>query len=1018
MTGTHTPSASEVSDPQLPVEDDAPSLAASVRRGVLWIVLSTLLLRLSNIVVTAVVAHILAPRDFGVFTVALTAYTIISALGELGIASCLIRADLDIDDLAPTMVTLSWTMSAIFSVGMAAFAGHIATALGSADGANSIRIMALAVLISGVFAVPGAQLTRDFKQDKLFLANVISLIPSTVVLLLLAKSGSGAMAFAWSRVVAQFVMGWVMAASTSKYYPPGFSRGALSVLFRFGLPLAGANFVNFVLLNVDYAFVGHLIGAVALGAYMLAFTLASSPGFLLGTVINNVSMPAFSRVRHDPDLLKNAMASALRAVSLILMPMCGLLMVLARPLVLTLYGAKWAASAEVLSILSLYGGISIICVLFANMLTSLGKAKFILIVQLLWLGMLVPAMTIGVHRDGIVGAAWAHIAVIGPIVLPTYLVVLRRSTGVGLIVLGRAILPPLLSAAAAALAAKVAAAQFSGPVAQLAAGLAVGALVYVIAAAPQASALLSQEQAARLRSLPLFRLHDLVARMAGAPASATAEPAWAAGPAQVAGEPARTAGPPASAGSGRDDDDTVILQPVRTPAWWGMSAPIALAGSGPDDRLTIPMPAIMYQQAPVTAKQTRDVPRSVRSSVAVLRPAWGFSRPATAAARRERLVNRRAAIAWSLLILNVLTYYGTLVHVPSGFGKLITQGALPAALLVALTANRRVIIRPNVFLCLVSLLVVEAIITSLEPQHFGTVYRTFRLAEFVVALWLLSPWWGRRDLLLVRAHLTSLGVILGSVVLGLFVAPGKALNGHRLGGVLWVIPATQVAHYAAVVAGLVVVLWLSGELRGRFSLTVVSVAGIVLILTHTRTALIGLVAGILVAGISLIAAKARARRFFVGTAVAAAVAMLTLSSVITAWLARGEGTQQLYNLTGRTKVWGPLLAFPRDRFQEIFGFGLSNSSFNGLPIDSNWLASYQEQGLIGVIICAALLLFLLVTAYFQPRGVQRALALFLVTYCLVASFTEVGFTDASMYLLELTLAASLIVSRAPDRRAT
>jgi hypothetical protein len=191
-----------------------------------------------------------------------------------------------------------------------------------------------------------------------------------------------------------------------------------------------------------------------------------------------------------------------------------------------------------------------------------------------------------------------------------------------------------------------------------------------------------------------------------------------------------------------------------------------------------------------------------------------------------------------------------------------------------------------------------------------------------------------------------------------------------------------------------------------------------LILTHTRTALIGLIAGILVAGISLIAAKARARRFFVGTAVAAAVAILTLSGVITAWLARGEGTQQLYNLTGRTKVWGPLLAFPRDRFQEIFGFGLSNSSFNGLPIDSNWLASYQEQGLIGVIICAGILLFLLVTAYFQARGVQRALALFLVTYCLVASFTEVGFTDASMYLLELTLAASLLVSRAPDRRVT
>ena len=102
----------------------------------------------------------------------------------------------------------------------------------------------------------------------------------------------------------------------------------------------------------------------------------------------------------------------------------------------------------------------------------------------------------------------------------------------------------------------------------------------------------------------------------------------------------------------------------------------------------------------------------------------------------------------------------------------------------------------------------------------------------------------------------------------------------------------------------------------------------------------------------------------------------------------------------------------------IFGFGLSNSSFNGLPIDSNWLSSYQEQGLIGVAICAMMLLFLLVTAYFQPRGVQRALALFLITYCVVASFTEDGFTDVTPYLLELTLAASLLVPSAVGRRPT
>jgi hypothetical protein len=366
-------------------------------------------------------------------------------------------------------------------------------------------------------------------------------------------------------------------------------------------------------------------------------------------------------------------------------------------------------------------------------------------------------------------------------------------------------------------------------------------------------------------------------------------------------------------------------------------------------------------------------------------------------------------LVWGLLVLDVLTYYGSILHIPYFAGKVITQGALPVALLLALTLNRRLMVRPNIFLCLVSLLAVEAILTSLRPQYFGTVYRTFRLTEFVAVLWLLTPWWGRRDLLLIRCHLRALLLILGSVLAGLLVSPGSAMAGGRLTGVLWGIAATQVGHYAAVTLGLVVVLWLCGQVRGPVILLIVGEAVLVMILTHTRTALVGLFAGILVAGLSLIVAKARVRRFLVAASSVMLVGVLTLSNVITTWLARGEGSAQISNLSGRTKVWGPLLALPRDRFEEIFGFGLSNDSFNGLPIDSNWLAAYQSQGIFGVVVCATVLLFLLVTAYFQPRGVRRALALFLVTFCLVSSFTEVGFINVSMYLIDLTLAASLLV---------
>ena len=399
-----------------------------------------------------------------------------------------------------------------------------------------------------------------------------------------------------------------------------------------------------------------------------------------------------------------------------------------------------------------------------------------------------------------------------------------------------------------------------------------------------------------------------------------------------------------------------------------------------------------------------------------------LSRPAEAYDRRLR---RRVYLAWGLVFLNVIPFYkGTwnmlplIVPIPSAVGKMLTQGSLPAAVLVAWSTNRRMLIRPNVFLGLLTLLVVDAIIPGIFPvgHVVGTLYRTFRLGEFVAVLWLLSPLFDRRDLLLVKAQLTSLAVVIGSVLLGLLLSSHRALAQGRLSGEFWPITPVQVADYAAVALGLVAVLWFCGEIPGRRALVAVAAAGATLLLTHTRTEIIALMAGLLIAGLSMFAARPRVRRLFAGGFAAMSVVVLAFSSVLTTWLARGQNTQQLVGLTGRTAVWISVIADPRDLFQVIFGFGLSaKASPIGLPIDSNWLAAYYDLGLTGAIIVGAMLLFVLVNAYFQPRGERRALALFLVTYLLVTSFTETGLSDASMYLLELALAASLLVPRAPDR---
>ncbi|WP_416973801.1 O-antigen ligase domain-containing protein [Streptomyces sp. 4F14] len=374
--------------------------------------------------------------------------------------------------------------------------------------------------------------------------------------------------------------------------------------------------------------------------------------------------------------------------------------------------------------------------------------------------------------------------------------------------------------------------------------------------------------------------------------------------------------------------------------------------------------------------------------------------------------------AWGLLILNTLGSAGakTVVPIPRSLIQMVTMGALVVAFTLALALNPRLRVRGSAYLLLLSALVVVSVIASVDLESgFGALFRCARLALFVGTLWLLSRWWDG-DETFVRHHIRMYFAVLMSVAAGLAVSPGAAmpeLYGGRLVGALWPLTPPQIGQYAAVIIGLSVLLLLGGR-TDRTSTAVVVVPSLVLLaLTHTRTATLGLLVGLTLAIVSLVLTSSAARRFFSWTVLIATVTAVGFASLVQAWFLRGQSEENFTSLTGRAKVWDALLAAPRSTSERLFGTGLGDKSFAGLPIDNSWLAVYNEQGLVGAGLVAAFMVVLAGVALLRPPSLERACALFLISYCAIASYTEAGLGDASPYLLHLAVAASLLA--APSR---
>jgi hypothetical protein len=389
-------------------------------------------------------------------------------------------------------------------------------------------------------------------------------------------------------------------------------------------------------------------------------------------------------------------------------------------------------------------------------------------------------------------------------------------------------------------------------------------------------------------------------------------------------------------------------------------------------------------------------------------------------ATEQRNRRRLGLVIWALLFFSGAAFnpMPLLIPIPPMLGKLATQSALGLALLLLLALNPRLLTRPNLFLTLFTLLAASALMVSVRMSTgIGMLFRAGRFAVFIGALWLLTPLWGRRDLLLLRWHMTCLAGALATVVAGFAIAPGRARQfDGRLAGQIWPIPPTQVGHYAAVLAGLTFVLTVSGLIRVRPGVGLVVGAVAVLLLSHTRTATIALVIAALCATATLITIRRRARHVLIVAGVALLLVLTVLAPAVSQWYSRGQSAQTVGQLNGRKMVWDGLVKQPRSVLTETFGMGLTNNSFGGLPIDNSWYATYQDQGLFGVAICGFVLLSLLMIATTRARSPAVAAAVFLVVYCAIASWTEVGLGQAGPYVLDLTVAAALLAAPAASSK--
>jgi O-antigen/teichoic acid export membrane protein len=384
------------------------SLKQKTIKGLLWSALSQSGKLVSQFVITAILARILSPVDFGLVAMASVFTGFAMIFGELGISSALVQK-LDVkDDHWSSAFWFNLFVGSILTLFFILVAPFISVFYKKPELTAVLQVLSLNFIFSSFTIVQQTILTREMNFRSLMIRDIAAVIIAGIVGIFMACRGWGVWSLVAQSVVFSAMNGlllWTLSSWRPRFI---FSRQAIKDIFHFSANMTGFQVVNYFARNVDQLLIGKFLGSQALGYYSLAYKLMLLPLQNISWMISRVMFPAFSQIQNDVIRLKENYLKMVKYISIVTFPLMIILFFAAHDLVLVVYGPKWELAIVLIQILVFCGMVQSIGTTVGIIYQSLGRADIQFLFSLfISLPSVVIAILIGL-RKGIIGVAVAY----------------------------------------------------------------------------------------------------------------------------------------------------------------------------------------------------------------------------------------------------------------------------------------------------------------------------------------------------------------------------------------------------------------------------------------------------------------------------------------------------------------------------------------------------------------------------------------------------------------------------------
>lgn len=375
---------------------DVAALRSTAANSVKWAMVQMAGATGGRLLFTFVLARLLGPEDFGIVAQAMIYVSLTMVLLDQGFGLALVqRRSLDPDD-ARSVAALNLVLALAFMVITLLAAPFVADFFGTPELTAVLRVLALGLIVKALGIVPVQLCRRAFQFRELALLQTGAVLVGGVLGVVSAELGVGYWALVIQIVTADVLMliGLYALRGLPRFR---FDLQRLRGMFAFSIGIVGAELLAFSTQNVDNIAIGKVLGPTALAFYALSFRIQRFPIQLIGSVVNDVALPVFSRLQDDRRLMGQWFCTATRFVTLLTWPPLVLMTVSAPVAVPFVFGDRWEPAVTPMQLLGVAGLAVVARWLFRPLLTACGRTDVLFFWSLLQVGLLTVAVLVSVQ---------------------------------------------------------------------------------------------------------------------------------------------------------------------------------------------------------------------------------------------------------------------------------------------------------------------------------------------------------------------------------------------------------------------------------------------------------------------------------------------------------------------------------------------------------------------------------------------------------------------------------------------